>query len=59
MELVTIPKLGADPDFPLSAKQIRNLIKENRIPYVRFGVRYLLNPDKVLEALDREAMLKH
>ena len=58
MELVTIPKLGADPDFPLSAKQIRNLIKENRIPYIRFGVRYLLNPEAVLNALSKELTRK-
>lgn len=58
MKLLTIPKLGADPDFPLSEKQIRDLVKAGRIPFVKFGNRFMLDPEAVLDALSKEFVRK-
>ena len=58
MRLTTIPKLGADPDFPLSEKQMRDLVKAGRIPFVKFGNRFMLDPEAVLEALRKELVRK-
>ena len=38
-----------DPDTQISEKALRNMVADNSIPYIKTGVKYLLNLDLLLD----------